>query len=77
MAACSWLMNDDAMRALVDVGFAGPFTFEAPATVQRKLTAFDKLNNCPHGSLAVARAYEKALYETGKYMLQTYGCYEE
>ena len=69
----SKLDNDDAMRALIEVGFEGPFTFEAPSTVQHKLTAFDRLRQNPHRSLPVARAYEKALYETGKYLLASYG----
>lgn len=69
----STLDNDDAMRALVDVGFQGPFTFEATGKIQHKLAAFDKRNGCKGASLPVARAYEKALYETGKYLLTSYG----
>ena len=71
------LDNDDTMRGLMDVGFRGPFTFECDCTVQYKLRAFDNLKGCPKASLPVARAYEKALYETGKYLLTTYGLFEE
>lgn len=71
----STLDNDDAMRGLVDAGFAGPFTFEATSKIQYKLRNFDKLNDKIGASLPVARAYEKALYETGKYLLSTYGVF--
>lgn len=73
----STLDNDDAMRGLVDVGFRGPFTFEATSKIQYKLKAFDRLTGSLADSLPVARAYEKALYETGKYLLATYGVLEE
>jgi len=72
----STLDNDDAMRGLVDVGFQGPFTFEATGKIQHRLKAFDRQNGCKDASLPVARAYEKALYETGKYLLSTYGVLE-
>ena len=73
----STLDNADAMRGLVDAGFAGPFTFEATSKIQYKLRNFDKLTGQTGASLPVARAYEKALYETGKYLLSTYGVYED
>lgn len=73
----STLDNDDAMRGLVDAGFQGPFTFEATGKIQQKLCKLDLLNGQPGVSLPVARAYEKALYETGKYLLTSYGVWEE
>jgi len=72
----STLDNDDAMRGLVDVGFQGPFTFEATGKIQHKLKAFDKRGGTIGASLPVARAYEAALYETGKYLLSAYGVFE-
>lgn len=73
----STLDNHDAMCALIDVGFQGPFTFEATGLIQQSLTAFDGHRGLPAASLPVARAYEKALYETGKYLLSSYGIFEE
>ena len=73
----STLDNDDAMRGLVDAGFEGPFTFEATSKIQYKLRKFENLHGQNGASLPVARAYEKALYETGKYLLTTYNVYED
>lgn len=73
----SKLDNDDAMRGLIDADFQGPFTFEATGMIQHKLRRFDNLLGQPKASLPVARAYEKALYETGKYLLSSYGVFED
>lgn len=73
----STLDNDDAMRGLVDAGFEGPFTFEATGKIQSRLRKFEKRNGQNGMSLPVARAYEKALYETGKYLLTTYNVFED
>lgn len=73
----STLDNDDAIRGLIDAGFEGPFTFESTNTIKGKLCQFDGLTGRPNASLPVARAYEKALYETGKYLLSSYGLFEE
>jgi sugar phosphate isomerase/epimerase len=71
------LDNDKIVRALIDVGFKGPFTFECTFTVAPKLKKFEKQLDKNLNSLKVARAYEKALFETGKYLLQAYDIYEE
>lgn len=71
------LDNSDALSALIDVGFKGPFTFESTGTVKFKLKQFEKAVNSKVSSLEVLRAYEKALFETGKYLLSSYGIYEE
>ena len=73
----STLDNDDAMRGLVDAAFQGPFTFEATGKIKGKLLKFEKLHGQKGASLPIARAYEKALYETGKYLLSTYGLFED
>jgi len=73
----SKLDNDDAMRGLMDAGFQGPFTFEATGKIQGKLKRFERQTGSTADSLPVARAYEKALYETGKYLLSTYGVFED
>jgi len=71
------LDNDVAIRALIDIGFKGPFTLECTRTVKYKVKAFDKLRGLDNSSIEIVRAYEKALYETGKYLLTAYGIYEE
>ena len=71
------LDNDDVMRGLIEARFSGPFTFECTNTIKCKLHDFDALNNRPNHSIDVMRAYEKALYQTGKYLLSSYGVFEE
>lgn len=70
------LDNDDTIRALIDVGFSGPFTFEATDTIKYKIKDFEKKFN-KGSAIDVVRAYEKTLYETGKYLLSCYGLFEE
>lgn len=60
------LDNDDAMRGLIDAGFKGPFTFECTG-----------LNQNLANSIEVARENEKTLYQTGKFLLNSYGIHEE
>jgi hypothetical protein len=69
----STLDNDDAMRGLISVGFKGTFTFECTGTVKGAVKSFDKKRALGNASLEVVRAYEKALYETGRYLLAAYG----
>ena len=71
------LDNDEAMRALIDVKYKGAFTFESTDTVKSKLFQFDKKMNVQNKSIEIVRAVEKALYQTGKYLLTTYGVYED
>lgn len=73
----STLDNDDAMRGLIDADFQGPFTFETTGKIQGKLRKFGQRTSSAAPSLPVARAYEKALYETGKYLLSSYGVFED
>ena len=71
------LDNDDAMRGLIDANFKGPFTFECTGTIRFQINRFGKKMNNHASSIEVIRAYEKALFETGKYLLNSYGIYEE
>ena len=73
----SELDNDDAMQGLLAVNFKGPFTFECTGTIKYKLKKFDQAKGLENASLDVLRAYEQALYQTGKYLLSTYGVFEE
>ena len=67
----------EILKALAEVGFKGPLTFEAVFVTMPSLVEFDKSVGRPHGSIEIRRAYEKALFETGKYMLESLGLYEE
>lgn len=69
--------NDKAIRGLIDIGFKGPFTFECTCTLKDKLFAFDTLNARKNASIDVVRAENKLLFEMGKYLLSTYGIYED
>ena len=71
------LDNDDAITGLIEANFNGPFTFESTGTIKYKLKAFDKATGKENLSMDVVRAYEKALYQTGKYLLSSYGIFEE
>ena len=66
--------NDEVMKALIDVKYSGPFTFEATGKL-------DKVRTFANGEkdkiLPVAEALEKALYETGKLLLSKYNLFEE
>ena len=67
----------EIIRALMDIGFKGPLTFEAVFVSMPYLVEFDKAVGRVGQSLEIRRAYEKALFETGKYMLESFGIYEE
>lgn len=73
----STLDNYSVIKALAEINFSGPFTFECTETIKSKLKEFDKTNNLDNLSLDVLRAYEKALYETGKYLLSAFDLFEE
>lgn len=73
----SELDNDDAMRGLLAINFDGSFTFECTSNIQRKLKQFDNKIKLDNLSLDLLRAYEKALYQTGKYLLTAYNVFEE
>lgn len=70
------LDNDDAIRGLIDVGFTGPFTFESTGLMHGILSGFEGKEGLSKDSLPLAQAYEKVLYETGKYLLNSYGIFE-
>lgn len=65
------------IRTLLDMGFKGPLTFECVFVTVPHLQNFDKSVGREGGSLELRRAYERLLFETGKYMLESLGAYEE
>ncbi len=70
---------DSLMQGLLDIGYNGYFTFEADSTplspsrrnVDKRITKFTTL------PLEFGRKFEALLYETGKYLLTEYNCFEE
>ena len=75
------------MQGLLDVGYTGTFTFEASYTLlhaknlpyrrqpwEHQGETVSKLLSLP---LALKKQGMDLLYETGKYMLETYHCFEE
>jgi sugar phosphate isomerase/epimerase len=73
-------MNLDAvMHGLTDIGYNGYFTFEVggiftPADKRRLYPADTRLATAP---LPLKQAAEKLLYEVGRWVLESYGCFEE
>lgn len=74
---------DEVMHALSDVGYKGDFTFECDSGLRpgyywlgnrRKFAEDSRLFQPP---LALKIQAEKLLYEVGKYILTTYGLFEE
>ena len=74
---------DELMHALIDSGYKGYFTFEACCSLGReKVRSADRrqfpqdtrLYNPP---LELKISIEKFLYDAGKYILQSYNCFEE
>lgn len=76
---CGTLNLDSLMYGLTEIGYKGYFTFEAGSRFQsaakRRVYADDTRLAQP--SLALRKAEERLLYETGKYILSAYDCFEE
>ena len=69
---------DCVMQGLIDIGYDGYFTFEVggiftPASARRPFAGDARLASAP---LALRDAAERYLYELGKVVLETYGCFE-
>jgi sugar phosphate isomerase/epimerase len=69
--------HEEILRTLIDIGFDGPLTFEAVFVTFPRLMEFDKKTGREKKSIEIRRAYEKVLFETGKYMLEAFDVYEE
>ena len=71
----------------MDVGYDGPFTFEASYTLLHATNLPYRRKAWEHNGETVTKLHSPSielkkqaidlLYETGKYMLQAYDCYEE
>ena len=69
---------DAVMNGLLGIDYKGYFTFEVgaiftPAECKRPYPADERLRSAP---LALKRAAEHLLYEMGKCVLESYGCFE-
>jgi len=80
-AFCS--VNWDAvMQGLKDIGYRGTFNFETPAVAPAsKRPEFvyngEVITTLQRPSFEVWKAATRLLYETGRFMLESYGLYEE
>ncbi|MBE6602062.1 MAG: sugar phosphate isomerase/epimerase [Ruminococcaceae bacterium] len=79
------LNHDEVIQALIDVGFQGPFTLECSSSLIRydewtgKRRRFDKENReekLREPQLFMQRHVESLLYDTAKWMLESYGLFE-
>lgn len=77
---------DQVLQGLIDIGYKGAFTFECGSGIRRSNAwphfrkpieyngkVFDKLLEPPEH---IMQMYVRLMYETGRYMLEQYGCYE-
>lgn len=77
---------DSVMQGLVDVHYGGPFTFEASYTLLHQRNLPYHRQSWEHNGQTVTRLLNPSielkkqavdlLYETGKYILESYDCYE-
>ncbi len=77
------MCTDEVMHALLDVGYNGYFTFECGWSLPpaknwfHPRRVFEKDSRLAEPSLSMAMAMEKLVFETGKYILESYNCFEE
>ena len=76
------LNYDAVLKGLVDIGYKGTFSFEPSGLqVRRYIDPFmlegKEINALRLPPLKIWNVVYSALYEIGKYMLETYGVYEE
>ena len=77
---------DSVMQGLMDVGYSGPFTFEASYTLLHEKNLPYRRQPWEHNGQTVTKLLSppihlkkqamNLLYDTGKYILQTYDCFE-
>lgn len=74
---------DEVMHALIDVGYKGPFTLEAGSSLRPhqywlgNRRDFEKDNRLANPPLFLQKQLERFMYLAGKYILETYGAFEE
>lgn len=74
---------DEVMHALQDVGYQGTFTLESSSSLRPNRywlgnrRSFEKDTRLANPPLQLQKELEKFLYQTGKYILESYGLFEE
>ena len=74
---------DEVMHALLDVGYKGYFTLESGSSLRSSnywlghRKAFEQDNRLANPPLYLQKELERFMYKTGKYILETYGVFEE
>ena len=77
------LNHDEVMSALIDVGFDGYFTLECSSSLVRynqwtgKRRRFEPSSRLREPQLFMQRHLEAMMHETAKWMLESYGIFEE
>lgn len=77
------LNHDEVINALIDVGYKGYFTLECSSTlIKNKFwlgdrRVFEKEKRLIHPQIFMQRQISKLAYDTAKYILETYGLFEE
>ena len=74
--------QNNLLKGLVDIGYNGTFNFETicgnPSNLHEEFSVdgvvYDRLRK---PSIEVWKAYNRALYEAGKFMLSAYDVFEE
>jgi sugar phosphate isomerase/epimerase len=78
--------HDEVINALIDVGFQGYFTLECGASLvkydqwtgpRRRFEHPKRELRLSHPQLFMQRHMEKMVYETARWMLETYDIFEE
>ncbi len=70
---------DAVMHGLLDIGYEGYFTFEVGGifSAAEQKRPFEKDTRLAKAPLSLRLAADRYMYELGKCILQTYGCFEE
>ena len=70
---------DSVMNGLMDIGYEGYFTFEVGEffTPSEKRRRYERCTRLATPSLQLRDAFERYLYDLGKFVLDSYGCFEE
>lgn len=69
----------EVMQGLIDIGYAGAFTFEAPATLLHGAWRpnFKEDKRLLEPTIKMQKALEKFLYTVGEHILKTFDAFEE
>lgn len=74
---------DEVMHALIDMGYKGYFTFECSSALRSQKywlghrRSFEKDQRLVNPPLCLQKELEKFMYQTGKYILESYGVFED